>query len=146
MASEQTVEQTKKIHELIAVKLNIPELLKFDLNSNEEVYDMLKNCTKTEKNHVQKLFKALKEHFDTQYLQFNLKIQELEYESKIEKMTTTKAGKKEKKAKSSTEEGAEKKPSAVTKPQQFCEFTTTYMSSPKFKDSNPEIFKVSDEY
>ena len=39
MASEQTVEQTKKNHELIAVKLNIPELLKFDFNL-KEVNDM----------------------------------------------------------------------------------------------------------
>ena len=145
MATEQTVEQPKKIHELIAEELNIPDVLNFNFNT-ESVNDMLKNCTKTEKNHVQKLFKGLKEHFETQFLQLNLKIQELEYESKIEKMTTTKAGKKEKKAKSSDEEGAEKKPSAVTKPQPCCDFTTTYMSSDIFKDSNPEIFKDSTEY
>jgi len=146
MASEQTVEPTKKIPDLIAEKLNIPELLNFEFNSNEEVNDMLMNCNVRDKNSVLKKFKTLKDHFDTQYQNVLLKIQEQDYESKIEKMTTTKAGKKEKKAKSSTEEGAEKKPSAVTKPQPCCEFTTTYMSSPKFKDSNPEIFKVSDEY
>lgn len=145
MATEQTVEQPKKIHELIAEELNIPDVLNFDFNT-ESVIDMLKTCTKTEKNHVLKQLKGLKEHFEDQFLKLNLKIQELEYESKIEKMTTTKTGKKEKKAKSSSEEGAEKKPSAVTKPQPCCDFTTTYMSSPKFKDSNPEIFKVSDEY
>lgn len=138
-------EQTKKINESIADELNIPELFKFDINT-ETINEMLKKCTKTEKNHVLKQIKGLKEHFESQYLLLNLKIQEQDYESKIEKMITTKAGKKEKKAKSSTEEGAEKKPSAVTKPQPCCDFTTTYMSSPKFKDSNPEIFKDSSEY
>ena len=149
MASEQTVEQTveptKKIPDLIAEELNIPDILNFDFNT-ESVNDMLKNCSSREQNSVLKQFKTLKEHFESQYTQINLKFQELKFTSEIEKLSSKGKGKKEKKAKSSDEEGVEKKQSAVTKPQPCCDFTTTYMSSPKFKDSNPEIFKVSDEY
>jgi hypothetical protein len=145
MASEQTVEQTKKINELIAEELNIDELLKFDFNT-ETINEMLKNCSSREQNSVLKQFKTLKEHFESQYTQLILKFQELKFNSEIEKLSSKGKGKKEKKAKSSDEEGAEKKPSAVTKQQPCCDFTTTYMSSEMFKDSNPEIFKDSTEY
>ena len=148
MASEQTVEQTKKIHELIAEELNIEELLKFDFNSNEKVNEMLKNCSSREQNSVLKQFKILKEHFESQYTQLILKFQELKFNSELEKLSSKGKGKKEKKVKSSDEEGVEKKPSSsgVTNKQPCCDFTTTYMSSEMFKDSNPEIFKDSTEY
>ena len=148
----ETSETSEKIHEKIAEALNLKQFYEFNFKDNEEVLEMMENCKTREQNSVLKDFEKIYHHFVEQYISvkafFNLKkeLKEKEKEinelnKKIDKLTS----KKEKKLKSSDEE-AEKKPSAVTKPIECYDFVSKYMSCDKFKESNPEIFISSDKY